>query len=272
MSIYLNNKNRLIAAKNNLHLHSKYSNEEKYGANSRNALFIISGAKRSIGEVLCINNEVSELLGYEKNEVIGHNISKIMPQIIGENHSNFILNYMCSGRFPSETEKMIFPLNKNGTILPCTYLHRVYPSMQRGLQIIGFLKKITDLSPFCSIAEPNMSSDEIVIILTDQLWHLQAINAHAAKLFGLDPIQSDLHKLLKSEEKISLASLVPELNEPTFMERVRQMAGVETTFVPRNIQKIIETSVEIVSFDSAPNLLGRAGSQKSLDYVEYLIN
>ena len=217
-------------AKNNLRLHNKYSKEERYGANSRNALFIVSGGKRSLGEVLCINNEVSELLGYDKNEVIGHNISKIMPPIIGESHTNFILNYICSGKSPPKTERLIFPLSKNGTIVPCSYIHRIFPNMQRGLQIIGFVKKITDLSPYCSIAEPNMTSDDIIIIMTDDQWNLQGLNPLAAKLFGLDPTKLDLHKLIKSEEKVSIISLVPEINDPSLMDRVRNSAGVETTF------------------------------------------
>lgn len=227
-------------------MHNKYNNEDRLGANSRNALFIISGVKSNIGEVLCINNEVTELLGYDKNEIMGHNISKLMPEMIAAKHSKFVVNYLCSGLFPPMNNRMVLPLHKSGYFIPCTYIHRVFPNMQRGLQIIGFLRKIIDFVEYCPIAETNTTADEVVIMLADDSWNLQAFNYRAAKLFGVDPSKANIRKFMSSEEKINVLSLIPQLSDPTFVTAVKLSSGNEITLNPKMIHKIMEAAIETI--------------------------
>ena len=194
-------KYRTNRASNNIRIQNIHIGE-KYGANSRMALFIISGAKENIGEVLCINNEMFELLGYEKNEVVNQNISKIMPPMIGEKHSDIVLKYLNAGKQERMNDKMMLPLHKRGYIVPCSYIHRVVPNLSRGLQFIGFLNKITDFSEHCPIVERNISPDDVVILLADEDMRLQAFNIRASRFFGIDPELSDIRKYIFEEEKI----------------------------------------------------------------------
>lgn len=239
-----------FTAANNLRLHNKYTGEDRYGANSRNALFIISGQKANLGEVLCINNEVSELLGYEKHEIVGHNISKVMPPAIAAKHSNFMLKFMCSGHFSPIKDKLVLPLHKLGYLLPCTYIHRVVPTLQKGLQLIGFIRIITDFSEYCPIVERNTVAEDVVICLTDEDWHLHAFNIKAAKLFGVNPAHANMRKFLFSEEKLSLTKLIPQLGEATFLGHIGASGGGEVVLSVRNIQKIIESEIEIVKVNN----------------------
>ncbi len=231
-------------AANNLRLHSKYVAEEKFGSNSKNALFIISGQRASLGEVLCINNEVSELLGYEKHEILGHNIGKVMPPIIAAKHSSFMLRYMCSGRASPDNGKLIFPLNKVGCIVPCTYIHRVVPTLQHGLQLIGFLRHLADFSEYCPMMERNTASEDAVLCLADRNWRLLAFNVRAAKLFGIAPAQANMRKFLFSDEKPSLLRIFPQLAEEHFLETIKTAGGAEAVFNPKNVQKFMENEIE----------------------------
>ncbi len=238
------------ATANNLRLHNKYVSEEKFGSNSKNALFIISGQRTSLGEVLCINNEVSELLGYAKHEIVGHNISRVMTPIIARKHANFMLRYMCSGRAPPDCDRLIFPLHKLGYIVPCTYIHRVVPSIQHGLELIGFIRHVTDFSEYCPLAESNMLSEDAVLCLTDRNWLLQAFNIRAAKLFGINPALANMRRFLFSEDKPSLLKVFPQLAEADFLQAIRTNGAAEAVINPRTVQKTMEGEVENVRNES----------------------
>lgn len=223
-------------------------NDDRYGANSKTALFIISGNKTSVGEVLCINNEVSELLGYEKSEVVGHNISKMMPPIIGQRHSEFVMDYIRSGKLcKGGTDRMILALHKLAYMIPCAYIHRVVPSLRQGLQLIGFLYKINDFSEHCPVAEHNTSPDDVVMLLTDQDWAMHAFNLKAAKLFSIDPAQANLRKYVFGEEKIMATKLIPQLEDPSFMQSVNGAMGVaEVSLDLYSIRKTVDAEIEIL--------------------------
>ena len=96
-----------------------YEDKSKFGNNTKTALFIISGEKTNIGEILCINNEVTELFGYDKLEMMNYNISKVMPPIISSKHSQFILNFFKSQKLSKSSDRLVFPLHKFGYIIPC---------------------------------------------------------------------------------------------------------------------------------------------------------
>lgn len=246
---YKLNKCRTNRANNNLRLQNSYCKDDKFGANSRTSLFIISGVKANVGEVLCINNEVSELLGYEKNEIVGHNISKVMPPIIAEKHSDLILNSFCSGKTVSQNDRMILPLHKQGYMIPCSFLCRIVPNLQNGLQLIGFIYKIRDFSEYFPILERNITPDEVVVLLTDETWMMLAFNIRASKMFGINPLQANLKKYINSEEKISVFKLVPQLEDPAFIDKIKSNSGEEVTLNLNSIRKVIEAEIEILKMN-----------------------
>ena len=48
----------------------------------------------NLGVVLNCNNAVQETLGFDKNGLIGKNVTKIMPKIYSELHNDFILRFI----------------------------------------------------------------------------------------------------------------------------------------------------------------------------------
>lgn len=205
-------------------------------------MFIISGEKVNIGEVLCINNEVSELLGYRKEEIIGHDIATLMPPMIAEKHSQIMVKFFCSGKYSPEKDRMVLPLHNQGYIIPCWFLHRIVPNLNRGLQLIGFLHKISDFSECCQTLEKNVSPDDVVIMLTDKKWALQAFNIRASKLFGIDPKEANLRKYISSEEKVPICKFLPELEDENYLREA--VNGKDTILDIELIKKVISTEIE----------------------------
>ena len=119
-------------------------NQRKYGANSRSGILLVSGSKHNIGEVLGTNNELEEMLGYEKIDLTGANISKIMPVVIGSKHNILIKQYFDSSSNAHKSrivdkESTLFALNKQGAIVTVSMLIKLVPNLLSGIVFIGFM-------------------------------------------------------------------------------------------------------------------------------------
>lgn len=240
---------RINTTRSNNRLINSYGVTNKYGVNSKTALFIISGEKNNIGEVLCINNEVSESFGFDKSEIVGHNISKVMPPIIAEKHSQFITNYLKAEKQRKMDNVFIVPLHKLGYVVPCSFLLRVVPNLKRGLQLIGFLVKVTDISEYCQSFERNLDPDDTMMLLTDDEWKLHAFNIRAAHCFGINPVQANLKKYHTSDEKIPVAKFIADLEDPEFLKQAQCPLAVNAFINLRVIRKAMESEVEIITYN-----------------------
>ncbi|MDR3549296.1 MAG: PAS domain-containing protein [Candidatus Pacebacteria bacterium] len=236
-------------------LHNSYN--DKHGANNKAALFILSGHKSNLGEVLCINNEVTEALGYEKNELIGRNISLIMPPSIGHKHTEIVLKYFSTARRIKASDVMVLPLHKQGYILVCSLIHRVLPNLQQGVQIIGFLRKISDFSEQFPAIDKNISPEDVAVLLTDDSLMLQAFNIKACRLFGVNPAQANLRKYVNAEEKINMKELIPQLIDEPFMTRVKVECQAEVWLnmgvIKNHVDVEMETMVQTQDDESLPH-------------------
>ena len=53
----------------------------RFRSNEKMVVMSISTSESSIGNVLTCNNEIKNFLGYDKKEIIGHKINKIIPKV-----------------------------------------------------------------------------------------------------------------------------------------------------------------------------------------------
>ena len=70
-----------------------------------------------------------------------------MPKIIADIHDNLLEIFFW--KFESKIvgpglERMVYPQNKNGYIVPCTLMIKVLPNLDEGIRIVGFFKEIDD--------------------------------------------------------------------------------------------------------------------------------
>jgi len=96
-----------------------------------------------LGKVLDVNNEIYNILEYSHMELIGENINKIMPDILGNIHNELMRNYFETSvsEFIGK-DKSVFAMNKSGYLVPCSLMIKVYPNLDEGIRVIGFLRKI----------------------------------------------------------------------------------------------------------------------------------
>lgn len=61
-----------------------------FGENSASAIIMISATSSKIGVVVHANEEVEHVLGFKRQELIGRNITMIIPRPIAKAHDKLI--------------------------------------------------------------------------------------------------------------------------------------------------------------------------------------
>jgi PAS domain S-box-containing protein len=83
------------------------------------------------------------ILGWNNNEIIDSNISKVIPKIIADVHDFIIKDYlMVSESQIIYTERIVQCLNREGYLVPCTLQIGLLPTLDNGIEILGFLLEI----------------------------------------------------------------------------------------------------------------------------------
>jgi len=222
--------------------------DEKYGANCKAAIILISGNKSNIGEVLNANNELSEILGYDKKDIISANISKIMPSAIGQKHHELIKEYFhkrgsSKNSQSHDVDKIVFALHKQGHLVPCTLFHKLVPNLVRGIQLIGFIFAAEDLAVIRP-GEEKVKHEFLAIVLTDATWAIHGFNSKFAKLFHLDLGTVDIRRYLNAEEKLNIGKLIPEIDDTDNLGKMKSEEGFILDIDVERISKEIEAEID----------------------------
>jgi PAS domain S-box-containing protein len=115
----------------------------KYGENSNTCIITCSGNYNTLGTVTNTNNEITRILQYAKGDIIGQNINRIMPKILGDSHDSVMKRYFeTSEPHVIGVERLMFPTNKSGYMVPCTLMIKVLPTLDEGIRVVGFLKDV----------------------------------------------------------------------------------------------------------------------------------
>eukprot|EP00331_Platyophrya_macrostoma_P019490 CAMPEP_0176470080 /NCGR_PEP_ID=MMETSP0127-20121128/40245_1 /TAXON_ID=938130 /ORGANISM="Platyophrya macrostoma, Strain WH" /LENGTH=784 /DNA_ID=CAMNT_0017864311 /DNA_START=1009 /DNA_END=3359 /DNA_ORIENTATION=- len=121
----------------------------KYGENSNTCIITVSGNYNEMGIIKNCNNEIKRIFGITKSDIIGQNITEIIPKVIANIHDNFMHNYFeTSDPKVIGIERIVFPITKAGYIIPCSLMIKILPNLDDGVKLVGFLKDIEAGSTF----------------------------------------------------------------------------------------------------------------------------
>ncbi len=117
----------------------------KFSENNNICIVTCSGNLYTLGRVLDVNKEITNVLGYSNIELTGENVSKIMPRVIGDIHDNIMRNFFeTSESGIIGRDRTVLAMHKNGYLVPCILMTKIYPNLDEGIRVVGFLKKIVE--------------------------------------------------------------------------------------------------------------------------------
>lgn len=123
---------------------------------SDNAIFRISGDFETIGEIQKANASACQLFGYLSAEMVGRNVSLIIPSPFSETHDEYIKNFHQFGKYNviDKQDLVLYFTNKNNNIFEARLLVKVVPC--------------GELPPYMSvIVKPTNPKYEIIILNTE---------------------------------------------------------------------------------------------------------
>jgi len=136
-------KSDYVTKSNILNQHFIDSDKLKYGENSNTCLITVTCNDNNMGLVSNVNSEITRILNYPKEEIIGQNINSVMPRVIADRHDAFLKRYLGTSQARvMNIERLVFPINKKGYLVPCTLMIKVLPNLSEGIRIVGFLREV----------------------------------------------------------------------------------------------------------------------------------
>ena len=190
-----------------------------------------------------------KFLGYDKKDIIGTNISKIMPGAIGQKHNELIKEYFhkrgSTKQSVHDNEKIVFALHKLGCLVPCTLFHKLVPNLVKGIQLIGFIFQADDVSRL-RLGEEKVKPELLAIVLTDGNWAIHGFNAKFARFFHLDLAAVDIRRYLNAEEKLNIGKLIPDIEDSDNLSKMKQEDGFVFDIDIERVSKEIEAEIDAI--------------------------
>lgn len=121
------------------------NDRQKYGENSNTCIITCSGNYNNMGIITNCNNEITRILGFNKLDIIGQKVNRVMPKIYSDYHDTFMNNFLDTSESKVlGLERLVLALNIDGFIIPSTLMIQVLPNLKEGISIVGFLKDIDE--------------------------------------------------------------------------------------------------------------------------------
>lgn len=219
--------------------------DNKYGSNSNTAVIIISGNRSNLGIIMNANHEIYQILGFSKQDLIGENISFIMPDLIGAHHNSFLHSYFekqDQNNTSVLTENLIFPQHLKGYIVPCVKLVRLVPNLDSGVQFLGFLnlaRTLDEIRP----GDEGLKNEEVLLLLLDEQYKIFGFNVSASRICCNEEEFLHLHRYLECEQKIDFSTIYPELMTSENQELIRSASGVNLIQNIRDLKQALAAEI-----------------------------
>jgi len=175
---------------------------------------IVAASENKLGRVEYCNFSFASTFEYDISEIIGQNISKTMPWIIGIHHDSIILNnYVYSSMNLSRGVSTLPGYTKSSYLVPLKVLVKLLPHIENGLNYIGFVKKSVTYTKN-SVRSVN---SKLGFVLTDRNFRIICFDKNAEKTLFLNKNLNYTLSKEHSSNKYSLDIIFPQLSVKEFM-------------------------------------------------------
>jgi PAS domain S-box len=205
----------------------------RYGENANFSIITISGNFNNMGTIYNLNNEVTRILGYTKNELMGQNIKTIMPKSIADIHGDLVKRYVETGvPHVIGKERYVFPIDRHGYLVPCTLLIKGLPNLDEGIRFVGFMHDI-----YNEVSDDNFfdNAKPHYVLYSGNTGLIHAIDYNCRQSFGIPG--NICWGADASSVEFTIDSIFPELNAND-VEVLKARGGIityiDTTHLPLN--------------------------------------
>lgn len=193
-------------------------------------------------EIMQTNPNVYSYLGWTEDELKGRDVCKLMPRTFSRFHSGLVRDFLKLPTHRSRLlEKKLYPVQKNGYLLPCTGIIKTIPDLRRGIQMAVFLQRATSRK---FKGESNLSEPGTLMI--DDNGVLLGVSEEMATHLHIEEQMS----VERSDLTLNMLQVCPTLLDKQVIEEARGPKGTLIEYDPtyifnnrRCFQKLIENDI-----------------------------
>jgi len=154
--------------------HLKGPEYEKFLEEGKAMMFLVSGARETIGRIKEVNIETEKILGYTRKELKGSKINRLMCSILSEAHDGFITRFY-ETLISNKVNHTFFQYYKesSGFYIPVTMLVRIVPNITEGLEFCCLAYR-NESNPYVA-SKINKTRNRVGTIICDESFKILGI-------------------------------------------------------------------------------------------------
>jgi PAS domain S-box-containing protein len=203
------------------------------------------------GTVQSFNPASERIFGYQAAEVVGHNVSMLMPEPFHSEHDGYIANYNCTGQ-PKiiGIGREVTGRRSDGSTFPMDLAVSEFRLHERRFYT-GIIRDITDRKRLeqelrrrlTELAETDRRKDEFLAMLAHELRNPLAAISNAVQLTGRfgDPEQSEWSVKVINRQVKHLARLIDDLLDVSRITRGKIQLRKETVDAAAIFRNVVDS-------------------------------
>eukprot|EP01022_Parablepharisma_sp_SALTPOND_P017432 TRINITY_DN277_c1_g2_i1.p2 TRINITY_DN277_c1_g2~~TRINITY_DN277_c1_g2_i1.p2 ORF type:complete len:1761 (-),score=195.95 TRINITY_DN277_c1_g2_i1:3742-9024(-) len=246
------------AEQNREGVHNYEDNLVDVNSTHHTCICVVSGNPNTMGDIVSVNNEITQNLGFKAKEVIGQNCGVLCPQYISSKHNQMIENFIKRGDSNFlKNRRIVTACHSKGFLVLLEVYVKVLPSVEEGIRFVGIFKTLEDYGEFFKEKGNACVAQDFAFIVTSQEGQILGISETCMTRLGV-PVS-----LFKpkggAEDAIMINTLIKEINE-TETEEMLLSEGKKLTLDTKVLQFSINK--ENLSKKEIKALETRAGKYK----------
>ena len=124
-------------------LMNETKNDEKLIYQQDCCVMHVKSSASSLGNVAKVNSAINEVFEYNKGEIVGSEINRIMAPFFARNHANYVEKFIKLSRSTTlYSTKLVFGLNKSGFVFPLWIVLKQFIDNLGALEYVAMLKPL----------------------------------------------------------------------------------------------------------------------------------
>ncbi|KAI8849654.1 hypothetical protein BC829DRAFT_181720 [Chytridium lagenaria] len=165
-----------------------------------NAVITISGEYHNLGHIINVNAMAIKVFGYRRQELIQHNINKLLPSPFSEAHDMFLQRYLETGLAKViDRARQVLGLGKQGYLFPLTLC-------------VKHMVDAKGMQSFLGIIKPQPESESSGFLIMNAKFEILHFTRNIGDLFGTKPFESSYDD---SETRLTITHWIPAITSET---------------------------------------------------------
>ncbi|KAI8849650.1 hypothetical protein BC829DRAFT_181645 [Chytridium lagenaria] len=165
-----------------------------------NVVITISGENHNLGHIINVNAMAIKVFGYRRQELIQHNINKLLPSPFSEAHDMFLKRYLETGLAKVvDRARQVLGLGKQGYLFPLTLC-------------VKHMVDAKGMQSFLGIIKPQPESESSGFLIMNTKLEILHFTRNIGNLFGAKPFESSYEEV---ETRPTITEWIPAITSET---------------------------------------------------------